>query len=71
MGQRQVEPEQATEANNSTELNITFLRIPTGQRQLTSWRFFTTVPKKTNSGATRKQIQVVVRAGLEPGTAGL
>ena len=40
------------------------LRIPTGRRQ-TSWLF-------TNElVATEKQIPVVVRAGLEPGTAGL
>lgn len=29
------------------------------------------VAKKANSGATVKQIQVVVRVGIKPGTAGL
>ena len=45
------------------------LRIPTGRRQ-TSW-LFTGVGFGFELGATVKQIKVVVRAGIEPGTAGL
>ena len=53
-----------------TEHNI--IRILTGRRQ-TSWLFTASVAEDLNSGLRgyKKQIQVVVRAGLEPGTAGL
>ena len=51
------------------ELNITFLRIPTGRiaNQLATYKR----RRGVEIGAAKKQIQVVVRAGLKPGTAGL
>ena len=47
------------------------LRIPTARRQFETSLLFTSVTEKLNLGATKKQTQVVIRAGLEPGIAGL
>ena len=44
------------------------LRIPTGRRQ-TSWLFYKR-GRGVELGSTVKQLQLVVRAGLEPGTSG-
>ena len=51
------------------KLNITLLRIPTGRSQ-TSWAIYK-CGQGIELGAIEKQIQVVVKAGLEPGTTGL
>ena len=50
------------------KLNLKRLRIPTGRRQ-TSWLFHKR-SRGVELGATVKQLQLVVRAGLEPGTSG-
>ena len=49
-------------------MNITGLRIPTGGRQ-TSW-LFTSMTEELNLGPPRNNSNLVVRAGLEPGTSG-
>ena len=59
----------ASRADQTTELNITLLRIPNGWRQ-TSW-LFTSVYWGIELQATEKQIQVVVRVGLKSRTTGL
>ena len=50
------------------KLNLTKLGIPTGRRQ-TSWLFYKR-NRGVELGATVKQLQLVVRAGLEPWTSG-
>ena len=54
--------------NKYFKLKITMLRILTGRRQ-TSWLFYKR-GRGVELGSTVKQLQLVVRAGLEPGTSG-
>ena len=49
---------------NNLKLNITWLKIPAGRRR-TSWLFIKRADDWTRD--CREQIQLVVRAGLEPG----
>ena len=54
--------------NKYFKLNITRLRIPSGRRQ-TSWLFYKR-GQGVELGSIVKQIQLVVRAGLELETSG-
>ena len=53
------------------QIEHNILKYPNRKEATNQLAFFISVPKKTNSGATLKQIQVVVRAALESRTAGL
>ena len=55
--------------NKYFKLNITGLKIPTGRRQA-SWLFTSVAKELAELGSVVKQLQVVVRAGLEPGNSG-
>ena len=51
--------------NKCCKSNINLLRIPTGGRLLTSW-IFISVEEELKHGITASQIQLMVRAGIEP-----